>query len=77
MQQTFLWGIDGGQEAAAARWDARAARDIGLIMRRYLAENPAPAGSQYAADLRRQSDEFADLGLELLRAQGVPALRLA
>ena len=37
----------------AVTWDARAEHDMAVMIRRYLRENHAPAGSRIAADLEQ------------------------
>jgi hypothetical protein len=56
-------------------WDARAELDVGLMMLRYLADHPAPAGTKLAADLETWGSSLARDGDERLRAAGQRRVR--
>lgn len=59
----------------AARWDARAEQDIGVLIARYLSENPAPSESVVALDLRRWSSALRSDGQARLVELGSGRLR--
>ncbi len=53
-------------------WDARAERDLGVMIRRYLAEHPPPAGSCCAGVLEDCAEDLiisGDAGLGALQAR--------
>jgi len=60
-----------------ARWEARAEHTIGVLIRRYLAQNPPPARSRVAQDLQRWSHALASDGRARLQELGEDHLHLA
>lgn len=76
-QGPILRGHDGGGEAEALVWEARAQADMAVLIERYLTENPPPPRATHhhlyqawASDLRLAGE----VGLEAL---GAPRLRIA
>jgi hypothetical protein len=63
------------QVDAVAAWEARAEREVGVMIARYLAENPAPGRSHVEDDLARWSGELRSDGQARLAALGHPSLR--
>ncbi len=59
----------------ATLWDARAERDVGLFIERYLTENPPPDGALYADDLAEWARNLKDAGTRCLDACGASPLR--
>lgn len=59
----------------AATWDARAAYDVGVIISRYIAENPAPPDAKFAADIETWGENLQRWGRGYLRAAGASPLR--
>lgn len=55
-------------------WDARAEVDVGLMIGRYLAERPPPAGSAIAADLEEWGERLSRDGEARLAALQRPRL---
>jgi len=62
---------------SAIEWDARAELDVGLMIKRYLAENPPPKQSRVADDLERWAEGLEDDGRARLQAAGRRRLRSA
>jgi hypothetical protein len=58
-------------------WDARAEHDVGLLLRRYLRENPAPSGSLVAPELAATSEDLEKSGASQLSQLGARRLRSA
>jgi uncharacterized protein (DUF1800 family) len=60
-----------------ARWEARAEHTIGVLIRRFLAQNPPPAPSRVAQDLQTWSHALAVDGRARLQELGEDHLHLA
>jgi hypothetical protein len=60
-----------------AAWEAQAEYAVGVLIARYVAENPAPGQSQVALDLQAWADALVRDGRERLEALGESPLRLA
>lgn len=58
-------------------WDARAEIAVGLFIRRYLADDAAPAGSRVAPDLEVWAEGLLHDGQARLAAAGARPLRVA
>jgi hypothetical protein len=76
-QQPIMRLHAGGDSEAAQRWDARAQHDIGVLINRYLGENPAPPGSAVSARLEAVGRDLQALGADRLEELGLGRLRLA
>lgn len=79
-QMEFTDGTLRGIEGAgvdAVEWDARAEVAIAVMIRRYLAENPAPRSSRVADDLAAWAETLDCDGQARLAAQGAAHLRVA
>lgn len=74
-QLPIMQSHDGGDSEAGKRWDARAEYDVGLLLARYLHENPAPSTAQFAQDLERWSQNLRRHGQSRLQELGQPRLR--
>ncbi len=65
--------------SAGTQWDARAEYDLGLIIRRYLRDNPPPSDALFADALDLLSERLIGHGrarLDQIGAEGQPARRL-
>ena len=72
--------LTGGKEdgaVAVATWEAQAEYAVGVLIRRYVAENPPPERSQVALDLQEWALALAADGQARLAALGEAHLRLA
>lgn len=74
VSQGVLDGVD-DVSREAERWDAQAEYDMGVFMRRYLAENPPPDEAACAEDFRRWSEDLRCDGQARLQELGVGRLR--
>lgn len=61
--------------AMAELWDSRAEYDIGVMIARYLRDNPPPPDSACAADFRDWSDRLKAAGAERLDTWSARPLR--
>ena len=52
MQDLIAAGGGPSEGESLARWEARAEHTVGVLIRRFLAQNPPPAPSRVAQDLR-------------------------
>jgi hypothetical protein len=67
----------GGRERSSSHalgWDAQAEYDIGVMIRRYLAEHPPPAGSRSAGFLENCAEDLIVSGDARLGALGARPL---
>ncbi len=60
---------------AGAVWDGRAEHDVGLMIERYLVENPPPEGSRFADDFAEWARNLREHGAQRLEDIGVSPLR--
>jgi hypothetical protein len=60
-----------------AEWDARAMADVAVLIRRYVAETPPPAGAQYAGDFLDWAERLETAGRIALRVLHTRRLRTA
>jgi uncharacterized protein (DUF1800 family) len=65
------------EDESLARWEARAEHTIGVLIRRFLAQNPPPAPSRVAQDLQTWSHALAVDGRARLQELGEDHLHLA
>jgi excisionase family DNA binding protein len=56
---------------SVTEWDARAMRDTGELIRRYLCENPPPEGTPIARDIAHWSIRLEERGLWRLEEMGL------
>jgi hypothetical protein len=77
VQHPILSGRGSGQTEAIASWEAQAEYAVGVLIRRYLAETPAPGRSRVAQDLQRWAHALAADGQARLAELGQSHLRLA
>lgn len=77
MQDLIAAGGGPAEGESLARWEARAEHTIGVLIRRYLAQNPPPAGSRVAQDLQTWSHALASDGRARLQELGEEHLHLA
>ncbi|MCW3020900.1 MAG: hypothetical protein JWR30_222 [Conexibacter sp.] len=68
-------GRDGGPADAVAVWEAQTEYAIGVLIRRYLAESPAPGRSQIARDFQDWAHALAADGRARLEELGAGHLR--
>lgn len=59
MQHPILAGLAGGRSSEAVTWDAHAEVALGSFIESYLLQNPAPAGSAIAHDLRTYGEALS------------------
>jgi hypothetical protein len=64
-------------EDDAARWDAQAEYDIGVLISRYLRQNPAPPGSRLLPDFAHAARDLQVAGQLRLDRLGQRRLHLA
>lgn len=76
MQHPIMLAIDGGGDTAGEVWDARAEVDVALMIRRYLAENPAPAETRVAWDFQAWASALEHDGRVRLAELEAAALRV-
>lgn len=67
--------LHGGGEPDVVEWEARTERDLGVLIRRYLAEHPAPGSSQVADDLNHWAQQLRDDGQARLEVLGLQPFR--
>ena len=60
---------------SAAVWDAQAEHDIGVLIRRYLHEHPAPPGSLAAPELEAAARDLEAAGKQQLDRLAATRLR--
>lgn len=77
MQDLIAAGGGLAEEESLARWEARAEHTIGVLIRRFLAQNPPPAPSRVAQDLQTWSHALAADGRARLQELGEEHLHLA
>jgi hypothetical protein len=78
MQDLIAAGGGGEPDRQAlARWEARAEHTIGVLIRRYLAQNPPPGPSRVAQDLQAWSVALAADGRARLQELGEDHLQVA
>lgn len=65
------------EDAAVETWEALFERDMAIILRRYLVENPPPKSSRLAADALLWAENLELLGRVRQVAGGVRRLRVA
>jgi hypothetical protein len=77
MQDLIAAGGGPAEDQSLARWEARAEHTIGVLIRRYLAQNPPPEASRVAQDLQTWSHALASDGRARLQELGEEHLHLA
>lgn len=78
LQHPIMRSIDGGANAKPVeQWEAQFEADLAVMLRRYLADHPAPGPSQLARDADHWASNLEHLGQERLAAAGVRRLRSA
>ena len=77
MQDLIAAGGGPADAESLAGWEARAEHTIGVLIRRYLAQNPPPAPSRVAQDLQTWSHALAADGRARLQELGEDHLQLA
>lgn len=73
----LMHGIDGSNTGPVEIWDARAEADVAVLIRRYLADHPAPGPSRIQDGLLDWADQLEADGQARLEAQGHRRLRAA
>lgn len=76
MQDLIAVGGGPDEGESLARWEARAEHTIGVLIRRFLAQNPPPAPSRVAQDLQTWSHALAVDGRARLQELGEEHLHL-
>lgn len=66
---------DSGPQAKARLWDARAQHDVGVLLARYLRENPPPEETRTSRGLAKSAEDFLDVGARGLRTLGASPIR--
>jgi hypothetical protein len=64
-------------QAAGHVWDARASFEIGILIRRYLEDHPAPPEARFAPDFRHWADSLVADGRARLEELGARQLGAA
>jgi hypothetical protein len=77
MQDLIAAGGGPAECESLASWEARAEHTIGVLIRRFLAQNPPPAPSRVAQDLQTWSHALAVDGRARLQELGEDHLHLA
>lgn len=76
-QPPLMTAHNGGGAHAVRAWEARATYEIGVLMRRYLADHPPPAESSAHDQLDDWGDRLQAAGAARLRELGVRRLQVA
>jgi hypothetical protein len=76
-QPPLMTEIAGGGTDAVATWEAHAEHDIGVMLSRYIAENPPPGPSSIADAVLVWAEKLSAAGQAALEERSVPRLRLA